>query len=486
MLRRNKSLFILLLLSLTLILVFSKTYNAVFVDELIYGRWIYKMLFENISFMFPIYVGKQPIFFWINGLIADLLKNIPYHNISILNVLKTTAIINLLVTAFGISLYLKDKLQKIFIPLAFVLAPFFLIYFSIGTVENLTIPIAILYWYCLSKLFEYKESKNKKWQYYGATVLLGLMVALTKSNASSILVSSLVIYLIYLLKNGRKNILEIIGLIFSHLVFLFLNLYIAFHFAGTESNNVTSLYPTLNGLFNNSKNYINYIPYFFSFSFLFISAVNLIYYVKKRNFDKLINNPTAKILAVNVIVNAVMLLLLKVYYPRYYLIFFLCLFMFVAVSVKKINFRSLSLFLLLDLTFVFFPAKIYRWRIPQIDRVQHFDRSSVHIPYDFKENVLNSNPKAMFLINDDRYGANNLFFGLIPLSTKANFQIKVYEDIDLLTSKSTCEENPKSLIYILGDSSIMKNKDVIHEKLLKSYFTFNKQNSINIYRINCN
>ena len=476
--KKNRLLyFFLLLTALILVLIFSKMYNTVFVDELIYGRWIYKIIFDNIGYLFPVYVGKQPLFFWINAFIANLLRHIPYHVISILNVLKTTAIVNMLITVFGLSLFFNKKPLKMVIPITFILGPFFLIYFSIGTVENLIIPLAILYWYCLSK-------KN-----YAATILLGFLVALTKSNASSILVSSLLIFLVYLIRNGKKDFLPTMGLIFSHALFLFLNLYIAFHFGGAESNNVTSAYPTLKGLLNNTKNYLTYLPYFFSFSFLFIVLINIISYLKKKNFKNLIDNPVVQILAVNVIVNAGMLLLLDVYYPRYYLIFFLSLFVFLAVSIEKINLKPLILFIMLDLVFVFFPAQSYRWRIPEIDEVQHFDRSSVHVPYDFKRNVLDLNPKATFLINDDRYGANNLFFSLIPLSIKSrNFRIEIYEDIERMEKKSLCTKYPQRVVYIWRDFSVNRKKNILQGSLFKSYYPFdyNKyKEALIIYKIDC-
>ena len=144
------------------------------------------------------------------------------------------------------------------------------------------------------------------------------------------------------------------------------------------------------------------------------------------------------------------------------------------------------IFLLVDILFVFFPSGIYKWRIPKIDIIQHFERSSVHIPYDFKKNVFEKNPKATFLINDDRYGANNLFFALIPVSINyPNFKIIVYEDINKLEPNNLCKQYPKQLIYIWGDSSLTNNKIVLGKFLLNSYFSFNKDEYISIYKILC-
>lgn len=495
MLRKNKLLFFgLIFLSLLIMLIFSKTYNAVFVDELIYCRWIYRMVFERLDYLLPIQWGKQPLFFWLNRFWVTIFKNISSNDISILNVLKLTAISNLLITVFCISLYFKKRILKLIIPICFILGPFFLIYFSIGMVENVIIPVAVLYWHSLGRFTYFIEHKNKWRTYYLLTILLGLMVSLTKSNSSGIIISSIIISFFYILKDNKKNIWKWIGLLFIHIFLLTLNLYIAFHFSLAESNNVMSFKPSLNYLFTNITYYVSYIPYFFSFSFLFMALLILIN-IRKKELSKLISLPLNIILIINLIINFIMLLFLKVYYPRYYLIFFLSLFLLIAKSFENINLYflkrkiligTLALFLLFDLVFVGFSSLIYKWRIPRIDVIQHFDRSSVHIPYDFKKNVINKNPKVTFLINDERYGANNLFYSLIPVSIKyPNFKTEVYEDIDKFNSDLLCKQYPNSLIYIWGDSSITKNKQIMKKFLFKSYYTFNKSESVNIYKINC-
>lgn len=496
MLRKNKLLYTgLFFTALVLILLFSRNYNAVFVDELIYCRWIYKMVFENLGYLQPLQWGKHPLFFWINGFLATLLKNLPHHNMSILNVLKITAIFNLLITAFGLSLYFRKKILKLVIPIIFMLGPFFLIYFSIGMIENMIISLTVLYWYSLSRLADFINHKNKFWLYYGLTILLGLMVALTKSNTASVIFSSMIICFFYIFKDEKKNIWKWLGLFCVNTFLIGINLYIAFHFAPTESNNVISFKHNFSVFFTNITHYVSYIPYFFSFSFLFISVLTIIYMMRKKNLLALIKIPINQILIVNLLISTMMVLFLTVYYPRYYLICFLALFLCVAkvyeklnshFSHKKILIWIFSLLLLFDLVFVSFPSLIYRWRIPPIDITQHFDRSSVHIPYDFKKNVIDKNPKAVFLINDDRYGANNLFYGLIPVSIKhPNFQIRVYEDIDKLNSDLLCNQYPHYLIYVWGDSSITKNKQIMKNMLFKSYYSFNQKESLNIYKINC-
>lgn len=498
MLRRNKLFYLVLLCAaLVLILIFSKNYNAVFVDELIYGRWIYKMVFEKAGFMFTVYLGKQPLFFWVNGLVSYILSFLPFHKIAILNVLKTTAIFNLLITVFGLSLYFQKKSLKLIIPLIFVLGPFFLIYFSIGTVENIIIPLAVLYWFSLGKTIDSISHKKNWWKYYLLNILIGLMVALTKSNAASVIIASLVIGLFYIFKVRGKNLYKWVAFLFFNGFFLVLNLYIAFHFAGTESNNVLSFSGGVTVFFNSAYHLISYIPYFFSFSFLLLMILALFYWAKKKKF-LFFEEPLTKVIIVNLAISVMMVIFLEVFYPRYFVISFLALFLLIGKLYEKTGLnifyknktKWLFVFLfVIDLIFVIFPSSTYRWRIPEIDQIQHFDRSSVHIPYDFKKDVIDKNPEALFLINDDRYGANNLFFSLIPLFIKKpNFEIKIYENIAQLNSKSICQKYSYPLIYIWRDFSINRSKNLLSGFLLKSYYPFdyNKyREALMIYKIDC-
>lgn len=487
----------LLCAALALILVFSKNYNAVFVDELIYGRWIYKMIFEKAGFMFTVYLGKQPLFFWLNGLLVYILKLLPLHKIAILNVLKTTAIFNLLITVLGLSLYFQKKSLKLIIPLIFVLGPFFLIYFSIGTVENIIIPLAVLYWFSLGRTIDSIGNKKNWWKYYLLNILFGLMVALTKSNAASVIIASLVIGLFYIFKEKGKNLYKWTAFLFFHGFFLALNLYIAFHFAGTESNNVLSFSGGVKVFFNSAYHLISYIPYFFSFSFLLLMILTLFYWAKKKIF-LFFEEPLTKIITVNLAISVMMAIFLEVFYPRYFVISFLALFLLIGKLYEKTGLnifhknrtKWLLVFLfVIDLIFVLFPSSTYRWRIPEIDQTQHFDRSSVHIPYDFKKDVLDKNPRALFLINDDRYGANNLFFSLLPLSVnKQNFSIEIYPDIEQLNAASLCRQYSYPTIYIWRDFSVNRSKNLLPGLLLKSYYPFdyNKyEEALMIYKITC-
>jgi len=451
------------------------------------------MVFEKLDYLLPMQWGKHPLFFWVNRSFVVLLRAIPYQKISILNVLKTTAILNLLLSVIGISLHLNKKILKLTIPILFILAPFFLIYFSIGTVENIIIPIVFFYWYCFKKFIS--DINSKKWRpNYFFIILLGLMIALTKSNSASIIVSSILVFVFYIFKDYKKNIWKWIGLLSTHIVFLSVNLYIAFHYSQAESNNVMSLIPNLSAVFGSIIHYFSYTPYFFSFTFLLLLFLTTPKILNKKLF-KIKFSAINIILIINLVISFIVIMFLKVYYPRYYLIAFLPLFLLLAKYFESFysNFFKnkarvilLVLFLLLDFVFVVFPSLVYKWRIPQIDITQHFDRSSIHIPYDFKKNVLDKNPKSIFLINDDRYGANNLFYGLIPISIKnPNFKIIVYEDINKLNPIDLCKRYRRTLIYIWGDSSLTKNKQVIQNILLKSYYSFNKKESINIYKLLC-
>lgn len=452
------------------------------------------MVTENLSLLLPIQWGKHPTFFWLNRFFVSILRDIPYLKLSILNVLKGTALINSLLTVFSLSLFFKEKKLKIFIPIIFILGPFFLVYFSIGTVENIIIPLAIIYWYSLGKLIENIDSKSKWLKYYFLTNIFGLLVALTKSNSSSVIVSSLIYFLIITKINKVKLDLKRAGFIILHILFLTLNLLIAFYFSKTESSNVMSFTTSFFNVFTSIFKYFSYIPYFFSFTFIYLVFISF----SRINIASLIsyvNKPINRILLINWFIALAVVSLLKVYYPRYYLVAILPLFILLA-GLLEINWKyfikekkyiiCLAIFILVDIIFIFFPSKIYKWRIPKIDIVQHFERSSVHIPYDFKKNIIEKNPKATFLINDDRYGANNLFFGLIPLSmNRPNFKIVVYEDINELDPDSLCIQYPKQLIYIWGDSSLTDHKTAIGKFLIKSYYSFNKKEDISIYKILC-
>jgi len=485
---------ILFFLTLLIIVVFSINYNVVFVDELIYCRWIYKMVTENLSLFLPIQWGKHPTFFWFNRFLVSILKDIPFIKLSILNVLKGTALINSLLTVFGLSLFFKEKKLKIFIPLIFLLGPFFLIYFSIGTVENIIIPLVIIYWYSLGKSIENINIKSNWLRYYFLANVFGLLVALTKSNSSSVILSSLIYFLIFIKIKKVRLDLKWVGLIILHILFLILNLLIAFYFSKAESSNVMSFTASFFDLFTSIYKYFSYIPYFFSFTFIYLIIISF-FKISFKSVINYINNPINRILLINWLIGLAVVSLLKVYYPRYFLIAILPLFIFLAgfleISWKylikeKGLITGLVIFLLVDILFVFFPSGIYKWRIPKIDIIQHFERSSVHIPYDFKKNVFEKNPKATFLINDDRYGANNLFFALIPVSINyPNFKIIVYEDINKLEPNNLCKQYPKQLIYIWGDSSLTNNKIVLGKFLLNSYFSFNKDEYISIYKILC-
>lgn len=494
MIKKIPSIVLLIFLILLIIISFSINYKMTFVDELIYCRWIYKMISENLNILLPIQWGKHPVFFWFNRLIITFLKAFPYSNLSILNILKGTAIFNLLMTSFGMSLFFKEKKLKVIIPILFLFGPFFLIYFSIGTVENIIVPLVIIYWYCLDKLINNIDNKKIWLKLYILANVLGLLVALTKSNSSSVILSSLIYFIVIVKINRVKINLKWLCLIFLHIIFLIINLLIAFYFSKAESNNVMSFKINIYSLLISFFKYFSYIPYFFSFTFIYLIIISFLK-ISLRSSVNYLNKSVSKLLFVNLLIGLVIVSLLKVYYPRYYLVAILPLFMLLAqifektckIFLKEKNlFIGLILCIFVDLLFVLFPYTVYKWRIPRIDIVQHFERSSVQIPYDFKKNVLDRNSNVIFLINDERYGANNLFYGLIPISIRRqNFRIDVYADIDNLNCINLCKRYSKSLIYILGNSSITKNKQALKNILLKSYYSSNKKEYISIYKLLC-
>lgn len=452
------------------------------------------MVTENLSLLLPIQWGKHPTFFWLNRFFVSILRDIPYLKLSILNVLKGTALINSILTVFSLSLFFKEKKLKIFLPIIFLLGPFFLIYFSIGTVENVIVPLIIFYWYSLGKLIKNIDDKSKWLRYYLLTNAFGLLVALTKSNSSGVIVSSLFYFIFFIKIKKIRFDFKSVSLMLFHFLFLGLNLLIAFYFSKAESNNVMSFTTNFFNLFTSIYKYFSYIPYFFGFSFIYLVIISLSK-VSIASLINYINKPINRILLINWFVSLAVASLLKVYYPRYFLVAILPLFIFLAgfldmtlkdIIKKKKLIIFLVMFLLIDILFIFFPIRIYKWRIPKIDIVQHFERSSVEISLNFKKNVLDKNPKSVFLINDDRYGANNLFYGLLPISIKRpNFKIIVYEDINKLVPQTLCKEYLRYQIYIFGDSSVKDDKKKIRNMLLESYYSYNKSEYVNIYKVKC-